>query len=654
MRFFKTTPFRLAGLAFALFVLFSQLARLALLVTAGRELSWNGSMVSALLWGFAFDCFAGLFAAIPWWLAGVLLPSRLLHAKAGKVGVTGGMVVYLGLLVFISVAEWFFWDEFSARFNFIAVDYLVWTQEVWGNINESYPMPIIIAGILLVAGLVTYGLVRKGILRWATAENPNWLARAVALLVGLGLPALAVASVKQAMIPAFANTLNEEIAKNGCWSFFAAFRSMELDYQKWYLCMPSDEVLAKAKSLLVYPDAPAASADAQSLVRMAKTDGSEKRWNVITICMESMSASYMAYAGGTEGLTPNLDRLTGESLFFENLYATGTRTVRGMEALTLNLPPTPGQAIIYRPDGVELATTFEPFIQRGYDCAFFYGGDGRFDFMNRYFGSLGCRVVDANAWKPEDTTFKTSWGACDEDLFNKTMKEAAACHAQGKPFHFFCMTTSNHRPYEFPQGRIDPSLKRRMAGVKYADWAVGDFLKRAADEPWFANTIFVIVADHCASSAGHNDLEVMKYHIPAIVYQPALVPARKVPRLCSQIDVMPTVFGLLGWDHATLSYGFDQLSPHISEVEGRALVSNYQKIALMRGGNIAILKPNRKVSTYQCNLENGELQDIEQNVCESLVQDAVTYYQSAAELVKSGALKLKNRHATQARPPIEN
>ena len=245
--------------------------------------------------------------------------------------------------------------------------------------------------------------------------------------------------------------------------------------------------------------------------------------------MESLSGSYMEYVGDEEDRreTPVLDRLRNESVFFENLYATGTRTVRGMEALTLNLPPTPGQAIIYRPEGTNLKTTFGPFLDRGYDCGFFYGGDGRFDFMNRYFGTAGCRIMDANAWDEKDTTFKTAWGACDEDLFNKAISEADKVHAAGKPFHFFCMTTSNHRPYDFPAGRIDLPSHDRTGAVKYADWAIGDLIEKASTKPWFSNTIFVIVSDHCASSAGKQDIAVTKYRIPGMIYKHRLSSGNK-------------------------------------------------------------------------------------------------------------------------------
>ena len=496
--------------------------------------------------------------------------------------------------------------------------------------------------------MLVWLLNRKRVFAWALGGQTSWRDRWAGPLLGLALAALAVRGVSQSAMPAFANQYHGELAKNGCWSFFAAAKQMELDYPKWYLKLPKTQALNEAKHLLVTANETASSPAVEDLHRSIKGRGAEHRWNVVIVCMESMGGDYLATFGNKSAITPVLDRLAKESVFFNHLYATGTRTVRGMEALTLNLPPTPGQAIIYRPEGTNLVTTFTPFLERGYDCGFFYGGNGRFDYMNRYFATSGCRIMDVLAWKKSDITFKTSWGACDEDLFNKTIAEADADHAAGKPFHFFCMTTSNHRPYDFPAGRIDQPSHNRKAAIKYSDWAVGYLLDEARKRPWFKDTLFVIIADHCASSSGKVELDITKFHIPAMLYNPGLVTAQTVPALCSQIDVMPTVFGLLNWSYQTLGYGHDLLAPSATTLPNRAFVSNYQKIALLRDDGIAILKPNRKFSAYTCDRATGNFSPLQPAAADPLVHDATIFYQSAAWLFNSGKLK---RDASAAPAP---
>ena len=261
--------------------------------------------------------------------------------------------------------------------------------------------------------------------------------------------------------------------------------------------------------------------------------------------------------------------------------------------------------------------------------------------MNRYFSTAGCRIMDANAWGEKDTTFKTSWGACDDDLFNKTISEADADHAKGKPFHFFCMTTSNHRPYDFPAGRIDLPPHHRASAVKYADWAVGDLIAKASKKPWFKKTLFVIISDHCASSAGKEDIDAAKYRIPALIYNPALIEKQKISRLSSQIDVMPTVFGLLHWPHTTLGYGHDYLAPDADTLPERSFVSNYHKIAMITPNTMTILKPNKKHSSYDLYLPTGELSlmEGEKEKHSTFLHDTTAYYQSASWLFGSGRLK---------------
>ena len=639
-----SVPLRFAIIPFGLFLVFSMVARFALILTSLSEIGISLALPAAFGVGFLFDIAAGIFAAAPWLLLGAVLPDSFLKNKWARWLLAALAVFYTGLLVFITTAEWFFWDEFGARFNFIAVDYLIWTQEVWGNISESYPMAVIIPAIILVAALVVFGLKKRGTFDFTERVQTPVRHRAIAFAVLLLVPFLTFKLVSQSAIPAFTNQYDTEIAKNGCWSFFAACKQMELDYPRWYLTLSEEDALSTAKDLLVTEEATASSPSTTDLARtIASEESGEKRWNVILVCMESLSSEYMSYVKAEKhGSTPVLDRLRDQSVFFENLYATGTRTVRGMEALTLNLPPTPGQAIIYRPEGTNLKTTFSPFLDRGYDCGFFYGGDGRFDYMNRYFSTAGCRIMDANAWDKKDTTFKTSWGACDEDLFNKTLLEADKDHAAGKPFHFFCMTTSTHRPYNFPSGRIDlvPDGHSSPA-VKYADWAIGDLIAKASQKPWFENTIFVIVSDHCARSAGKQDIDVTKYRIPGLIYNPGLVGKQKVTRLSSQIDVMPTVFGLMGWGYETLGYGQDLLAPSAASLPERSFVSNYQKIAMITPETMTILKPNGKHSSYNLYLPTGEITPMNHNKEDqsSFLHDTVAYYQSASWLFNSGKLK---------------
>jgi phosphoglycerol transferase MdoB-like AlkP superfamily enzyme len=203
------------------------------------------------------------------------------------------------------------------------------------------------------------------------------------------------------------------------------------------------------------------------------------------------------------------------------------------------------------------------------------------------------------------------------------------------------MTTSNHRPFQFPSGRIDmASDTGRNAAVKYHDFAIGNFVREARNRPWFGQTLFVFCADHCASSAGKMDLDVTKFHIPAMIWNPTLLPPQNVKALCSQIDVMPTVLSLMNWSYDSLFFGRDVLDPSYRKADRRAFVSNYQKVALLREDSLCILKPKREVSLYQCNLKSGALTP--DASLHQLSDDATAYYQCASWLFRSGGLRLHN------------
>ncbi len=631
-----------AWIALGVALLIGFATRCALLGKSAGDVAWDASLLRAFAWGAVFDLGAAL-----WWTAGLAvllaaLPARTFSHGWAKGLAYAGMAGVVFALLFGAVAEWVFWDEFGARFNFIAVDYLVYTTEVIGNIRESYPMPLIfgaigVVAVLGVAALHLAGLMRSWLSHAPQPARTRWRGAALWVIVAVSLGTI----LRNDRIGSFENAYNGELAKDGLWSFFAAFRGNELDFDSFYPTIPTETAFARMRTTIARAE-PAAAAKLEAskehdLLRPIVHGGTEQRLNVIQITVESLSAEFLGRYGNHEGLTPTLDSLMPRALVFDDFYATGNRTDRGMEALTLSVPPTPGRSLVKRPENAGLFTLGSVFRSKGYSTAFIYGGYGYFDNMNAFFGGNGYKVIDRTKVAAGDITFANVWGACDEDVYRWTLREADAQYAQGKPFYHFVMTTSNHRPFTFPDGKIDLPSKTsgRQGGVKYTDFAIGEFLRSAASHPWFKNTVFVIVADHCASSAGKTQLPVQNYHIPLIIYAPGgqLSPGAVV-KTSSQIDFAPTLLGLLGWSYQSRFFGRDLLAMP-ADVPGRALIGNYQKLGLYQNGELAVLQPVRRSATFQYNAETRSLTPYTDD--SGLLADAISYYETASWLFKHRA-----------------
>jgi phosphoglycerol transferase MdoB-like AlkP superfamily enzyme len=343
----------------------------------------------------------------------------------------------------------------------------------------------------------------------------------------------------------------------------------------------------------------------------------------------------MTRFGNTQGITPRLDALAARGLLLTNLYATGTRTVRGLEALALAVPPTPGQSIVKRPNNDHLFSLGAVFKSKGYEVRFLYGGYGFFDNMNDFFDGNGYEVVDRLHIPPERIHHETIWGVADEDLFTQALLEADKAHAAGRPSFMQIMTTSNHRPYTYPDGRIDiPSKSGREGGVKYTDWAIGDFIERASKKPWFDDTVFLIVADHCASSAGKSGLPVNKYLIPAIFYSPKHIKPAELDRMASQIDLLPTLLGLLNFSYRSRFLGYDLFD--LEPGRERAFISTYQEVGYLRGARLVKLGPRRDHEVYKPDFADGSAELLPPDP--ELENEAVSWYQAAAWAYNHGRL----------------
>ncbi|WP_018630413.1 LTA synthase family protein [Niabella aurantiaca] len=545
--------------------------------------------------------------------------------------------IILFLLVFNIISEYFFWDEFGSRYNFIAVDYLIYTNEVVGNIRESYPIGWIIAGVLLVTVLV-FLVVKKHLAAWAFSR-PGFAKRSVLALGLLVVPALVYLLVNNRIKNFSDNDYVNQLAGNGVYEFGAAFWNNDLDFYRFYKTIPDTDALAEVRKQLLErsPTDSFFNNDGFSVERMVNYTGPEKRMNVVLISIESFSASFMGVFGNTQKITPYLDSLSRQSIFFSQCYATGTRTVRGLEVLSLSIPPIPGQSIVRRPHNDSLFTIGAVLRERGYTTQFLYGGYSSFDNMGPYFSANGYEVIDRSALKQEEIHYANIWGVADEDMFTLALKQFDKNAATGKPFFAQIMTVSNHRPYTYPEGRIDisPKLQKREGAVKYTDYCIGNFLKQAAAKPWFSNTVFVIVADHCASAAGKTDLPVTGYHIPLFIYSPANLQPQTVDHMVSQMDVVPTILGLLNKSYRSKFFGQDLL--RMPPGKDRAFISTYSGLGYLRDSQLVVQTPPHKVEQQRPDFSTGTA--VKMAVNDSLYRQALSYYQLAEKIFKSGGYK---------------
>jgi len=582
--------------------------------------------------GLSYDLSFVAYASIVPVLFVAASPSVVWRSPITRIGVHVLCFASIYAFGFIAAAEYLFWGEFGARFNFISVDYLVYRREVTNNIAESYPLVAIFAGIA-VATIAFYGATFRRFDAALRIDEPP-LRRWSAASVWFVAPILAYLFVGQELRDRIADNYARELASDGPYQFVAAFRNNELDYAQFYQLVDSDHAVAVLKQDLgAAPDA-YVEPQSRSILRRVHSDGAaERRYNVILVMVESLSADYLARFTPGSTLTPNLDALIRDSLFFDRMYATGTRTVRGLEAVTLSIPPTPGHSIVKR-IGREggMWSLGNVLRARGYDTQFIYGGRGYFDNMAAFFGGNGYGVIDQTSVPDAEIGFSNAWGMADEDLYKQTLAAADRAAAAGKPFFFHLMTTSNHRPYTYPAGRIDiPSGSGRDGAVKYTDYAIGAFLHDARSHVWFDDTLFVIVADHCAGSAGKEDLPLEKYHIPMWIHAPKLVAPREVDTLVSQIDIAPTILAMLNVDYRSMAFGVDALAPtHPS----RALIGNYEYLGYYDGHDLTILQPRQRIERYRYDPERARAISVDPN--DAGAEKVRAYYQVAAETFKNG------------------
>ena len=560
------------------------------------------------------------------------------------------LTIFLFVLLIIqnAVSEFFFWNEFGVRYNFIAVDYLVYTNAVIGNIMESYPVVPLFAAVGILAFAATFILIKKSKTYLDYLPDFSSKLKIIVLQIILlcsALFLLPIITSQQNSSNVFAN----ELQSNGLQKFYKAFTNSELDYFEFYETLPENE-LAQFEAIV--------NVNYNNNTNTITSEGTEIKKNVVLITVESLSEEFMKHYGNQNNITPFLDQLAEESLFFTNLYATGNRTVRGLEAVTLCLPPTPGESVVKRKDNKNKFTTGSVFQSKGYTTKFLYGGDAYFDNMQDFFGGNGYDVIDKSDLKTNEISFSNIWGVCDEDMAKKAIQVMNEEAKTGKPFFNHWMTVSNHRPFTYPEGKISISgtAKSREGGVMYTDYALKQFFEMAKKQTWFKNTVFVIIADHCASSSGKTELPMDKYRIPAFIYAPGFIEPQKIDKLVSQIDLMPTVLGILSFKYESKFFGKDVLKTNYIP---RAFIATYQDLGYIKDNVLTIISPQKKLKQFDLIQQKNETLGTKYSIIYEekpktkidiqLKNETIAVYQTASYILKNKKyqkIKLPNNRYT--------
>lgn len=530
------------------------------------------------------------------------------------------LLIYYGLsvclLVYLEVITPTFILEYDLRPNRLLVEYLVYPKEVFSMLWVGYKFEIFVSilSILLAVYLCKFLLKNS----WLPVSKLSLSAR---ILVSLSVLVVIFAGARSslghrplnpAMVSFSTDHLLNDLTLNSSYSVAFALKQMSLENSssKYYGKMPEKRVIeivrkATNSSQHVFNDDNFPS----RAKRIASYTGKPK--NLVILLQESLGARYVGGLGGLP-LTPNLDQLMNQGWNFTNLYATGTRSVRGIEAIITGFTPTPSRSVVKLDKSQRNFYTIAKLLsENNYTTQFIYGGESHFDNMRSFFLGNGFNdIVDIDNFK--NVEFTGSWGASDEDLYNQAHLEFEQLNKQSKPFFSLVFTSSNHSPFEYPEGKITPyDLKKntRNNAAKYADYALGQFIQKAKSSSYWDDTVFMVIADHDSRVAGASLVPIEHFRIPGVILGVGIEP-REDDRLVSQIDIAPTLLSLIGISGTTPMLGHD-LTKHVPEEKQRVMMQYDKNFAYMTKDSVVILQPQKKPKAFT--YENSQLIETEIN-----------------------------------------
>jgi len=583
-------------------------SRLALALWKSAQVSAVDGWGQVLVQGVRADVASLCLLLVPLALLVLLLPQTVCRWRATGAAVAAWLALALTVLLGLELATPEFMAEYGLRPNRLFIEYLIYPREIAQTLIKSRPLQC----VGLVLGIIATAWASDRLARrcWRPVDaRERWPLRMLLALAVLLLGALGVRStlghrpMNPAMLAFSTDPTVNVLPLNSFYSLIHAARDAARSGESavaLYGALPEAEVIAAVRADSALPPDAFSDADASIPTLAARAPiWQGKPRNLVIILEESLGAQFVGSLGGLP-LTPQYDRLSQQGWALTRLYATGTRSVRGIEAVLAGFSPTPAQAVVKRPRAQQDFFTLAALLRRhGYDTTFYYGGESHFDNMRGFFlGNGFTRVIEQKDYATPE--FVGSWGASDEDVFARADAEFTRLHAQGTPFFGFVFTSSNHDPFEFPDGKIElyesPKHTRNNA-VKYADHALGEFFRRAMTADYWNDTVFLIVADHDSRVFGQDLVPIDNFHIPGLILGADIAP-RTDARIASQIDLPPTLLALIGIGESTPMTGRNLADPALT-LPGRAIMQYDRNFAFMQEDAVVIFQPERAAQHYR-------------------------------------------------------
>jgi len=584
--------------------------RLLLILTAARILlvAWQAERVLAVdmlatifVQGLRFDLvLLGLALVIPV-LTLPLFASTERLVRIWQLLLRFYLPSVLLFVLFMEISTPSFMDQFDSRPNILFVEYLDHPREVFATLWAAYKLPLVIAFVMIPIIARIFAREFRNIAHRVqpTGVLPALFMFPLLLIACAGLirSTLDHRPVNPSTVALSTDPLVNDLALNSTYTLLYAIYETRHEGQGGlrYADMPDNEVINSVRSEMHVAGNDFTS---EVLPTLHTQHGTAQRKNLVIIIEESLGAEFVGALGGLP-LTPNLDSLSDEGIWLENLFATGTRSVRGLEAIVSGYPPTPARSVVKLPKSQRgFFTLGELLAAAGYETSFIYGGEAQFDNMRRFFMNNGFgHVIDEKDYVAP--VFVGSWGVSDEDLFARADEEFE--RAGDVPFFSVVFTSSNHSPYQFPDERIelfDADKNTVNNAVKYADYALGGFFEQAKQSNYWDDTVFLIVADHNSRVYGDEVIPVDRFHIPGLILGGS-VEQRSIDTLASQIDLGPTLLSLIGFSGDHPMTGRDLTDPANTDGPGRAIMQFNTTQAYMEGDQVLVMQRDHPVEQFR-------------------------------------------------------